>query len=271
MTRCPKSQPASRLKRRSLIAALPLFAAVWSSQATAQSIVLDVSNLVQNTQSAVKNAQTVVNQVRDYQLQIAQVNKLIKDVRGFNVAELVKYASPQTAALLTDLERARNSVVQMRDTVQGVEQQLQKRRVEAQRSGKTVESWYKFLKDERANGVKQAADRLKADYAVVERATLAIKQVQSHGATLSAMPDNAGGAYQTLAAQMNQLASLSADMMKFTAEGSAEARANAVVRDSASEERINNEVENIRRTQARDAAEAAEARRAANNPTKPPR
>lgn len=224
-------------KLNTLAIAAAVLAVAGKAHAMASgSVVLDPTNLVQNTVTAARSVEQVANQIRQYQTQLAQYRQMVQDIRGLNVAALLQYASPEAAAQIRTLERARDDLLSVRQSLTDVTSRVAERRVAANRARMSVGQYYEYLKTLREAGNRVAMASIKKDEEVLRASQARMKQIQSWDANTASLVNNASGAHQQMSAQLNVIAATMNQMVEMTARKSAVAEAKEAEAATAAED-----------------------------------
>lgn len=185
-------------------------------------VVIDPSNLVQNTVSAVQTVKQVQEAIKQTREQLAMAKKMRDDVRGLNVKQLVAAADPETLRALSRLASADADFATTQATLGNLLNRMNMKIAAANAVGMTPSQFMQKQLQEQKDGSKAADRVIKRDMVTMRSAQSVMKQAQKWRDELGGLNDNLGGSMQLMNTQMNQLAQTNAEMLTYMAQASSD-------------------------------------------------
>jgi conjugal transfer/entry exclusion protein len=216
--------------KKSLIAAGALFGLVGS--ASAQWTVIDPTNLVENTVTALHTIQSVEQAIKQTEQQIAMVEKMENDIKGLDVAGLVSLNSSERTRALAKLEAATSDFNTLQSSLGTLSSRMTAKIAAAGAVGMTPSAFYQKQISDAKLGNTNADSVIQRDAAAVSGAQNVIKQAQQWQTQISGLNSNLGGAMQLMNTQLNQLAVTNSEMLTYLAQASTDRKTESALKQA---------------------------------------
>lgn len=213
-----------------VLIAMALMSAGVSFAAGSGSIVFDPTNYAQTTSSAISNLKTANEAIQQTRQQIIQTSQqllmaknMVNNIRGMDMATLLRLVDPQTAALIRNLDSASADMTGAMASMRGVQDRYTVKMNAAATAKKPLQD---FLRDQMkdalaGNAVAQRA--ISRDQQALNSATASAKAAMGWRSKIGDLNDNLGGAMQMLNTQLSGVVASNAEMLSYMAKVNSDA------------------------------------------------